>query len=237
MKYPRRRVIRFILRMLARAAFFVLGRLTINGRENIPKNGKIILVANHFHFSDPVAMLVATGRQVEFVGGFRFPNAPAIVKFIPDLWGYFPVFRGAYSRAGLESAKKVLAQDGVLGIFPEGGAWANVLRPARPGAAFLAVETGALVVPVGLDGFHNLFKVWRPKLTINIGEPIGPFQTNEKARQKRQTLEKVGEEIMISISHLVPEARRGVFSSDEALKQSAKAVASFPFESKEMRGM
>ena len=93
-KYPARHLIRFILRMLAKLAFFLLGKLTIEGGENIPKTGPIILVANHFHFADPVAMLVATGRQVEFVGGFRFPNAPAIVKFIPKLWGYFPVFRG-----------------------------------------------------------------------------------------------------------------------------------------------
>ncbi len=236
-KYPRRYPIRFLLRLLAKLAFLVLGKLTIEGRENIPDSGPIILVANHFHFADPVAMLVATGRQVEFVGGFRFPNAPAIVKFIPRLWGYFPVFRGAYSRKGLEAAKNVLDQDGVLGIFPEGGAWAQVLRPARPGAAFLSVETKALVVPIGLDGFTGLFNQLRPRLAIRIGKPIGPFEVNLKGRERREELDRIGWKIMEKIAELVPEERHGVYSANEELKQQADKVASFPFESDEMRGM
>lgn len=228
---------RFLLRLLARLAFLVLGRLRVEGLENIPKTGPVILVANHFHFADPVAMLVATRRQVEFVGGFRFPNAPAIVKFLPGLWGYFPVFRGAYSRKGLEAAKNVLAQEGVLGIFPEGGAWAQVLRPARPGAAFLAVETGAVIVPIGLDGFSKLFKEWRPVLTIKIGKPFGPFQAENSGRQRREELDLIGMRIMRQIAELVPDERKGVFSPDKELKAAAQEVASFPFESDDMRGM
>lgn len=235
--YPRRRISRFLLRILARIAFFVLGRLNVEGRENLPKSGPIILVANHFHFSDPVAMLVATSRQVEFVGGFRFPNAPAIVKFLPHLWGYFPVFRGAYSRKGLEAAKGVLQQDGVLGIFPEGGAWAQVLRPARPGAAFLAVETGAVIVPIGLTGFTDLFKTWRPRLTITIGKPFGPFETEHSGKQRREELNRIGGDIMQQIAQLLPEESRGLYSEDQALVDQAQEVSSFPFESDEMRGM
>lgn len=237
LKYPRRRFARFFLRLLARFAFIVLGRLRIEGLENIPQNGPVILVANHFHFADPVAMLVATHRQVEFVGGFRFPNAPAIVKFLPKLWGYFPVFRGAYSRKGLEAATNVLAQDGVLGIFPEGGAWAQVLRPARPGAAFLGVESGAVIVPIGLDGFTNLFKEWRPQLTIRIGKPVGPFIANGSGRERRGELDEIGANIMRHIAELLPADRHGVFSNNEKLKAAAQSVASFPFERDDMRGM
>ncbi|MCF6320566.1 MAG: 1-acyl-sn-glycerol-3-phosphate acyltransferase [Rhizobiaceae bacterium] len=237
MKYPRRIIIRFFLRLLAKFAFLVLGKLRITGLENIPKNGPVILVANHFHFADPVAMLVATNRQVEFVGGFRFPNAPAIVKFIPRLWGYFPVFRGAYSRKGLEAAKNVLAQDGVLGIFPEGGAWAQVLRPARPGAAFLGVETGAIIIPIGLVGFTDLFKKWRPELRINIGKPVGPFKTELSGKERRGELDRIGEHIMRQIAELLPHEYHGVFSADAELKNQAQSIASFPFERDDMRGM
>jgi len=237
LKYPRRTAVRFFLRVLAKLAFFALGNLRIHGQENIPKTGPIILVANHFHFADPVAMLVVSDRQVEFVGGFRFPNAPAIVKFLPRLWGYFPVFRGAYSRRGLEAAKNVLVQDGVLGIFPEGGAWAQVLRPARAGAAFLGVETGAVIVPIGLDGFVDLFKRLRPRLTINIGKPIGPFTTTLRGKRRREELDKIGELIMRKIAELVPEERHGVFSAEEEIRSRAREVASFPFESDDMRGM
>ena len=237
LKYPRRLIIRFVLRLLARLAFFALGNLKIEGLQNIPKTGSIILVANHFHYADPVAMLVTTQRQVEFVGGFRFPNAPAIVKFIPSLWGYFPVYRGAYSRKGLEAAKNVLAQNGVLGIFPEGGAWAQLLRPARPGAAFLAAETGAVIIPIGLDGFDDLFKKLRPALTIKIGQPIAPFSTRATGKAKRIELDGFGTKIMHHIAQLIPHDRRGVFSEDADLKHRAQEVSSFPFESDKMRGM
>ena len=51
----------------------------------------------------------------------------------------------------------VLAQRGVVGIFPEAGSWAAVLRPARPGTAFLAARTGARLMPMGLDGLIDVF--------------------------------------------------------------------------------
>lgn len=227
---------RGILRMLSKFAFFVLADLKIVGLENLPKDGPTILVANHFHFSDPVALLVASSRQVEFVGGFRFPNAPKIVHFLPSLWGYFSVHRGAYSGRALKAAQNVLAQDGVLGIFPEGGAWANVLRPPRPGAAFTAIYTGAKIVPLGLDGFENLFKQLRPKLTISIGEPIGPFQATKTGKHSREEINAVGEAIMMAIAAQLPEEKRGVYSTDKVLKQAALDVAAYPFDSKELRG-
>lgn len=235
--YPRRRLVRFILRQLAGIAFFILGRLHIEGRENLPKSGPVILVANHFHFSDPVAMLWMSRRQVEFIGGFRFVFAPKIVHFLPSLWGYFPAFRGGYSRQTLRSALHVLDQDGVIALFPEGGCWATVLRPARPGAAFLAVEAGVQVVPIGIDGFTSLFHAWRPRLTIRIGKPIGPFTKSSKEVSRRGELDKISESIMRAIAELIPADRHGVFSDDPDIREDAQKVAAFPFEREDMRGM
>ena len=49
-------------------------------------------------------------------------------------------------------AETLLKRGGIIGIFPEGGNWATVLRPARPGPAYLATQTGAPLLPVGIDG-------------------------------------------------------------------------------------
>ena len=235
--YPRRRLVRFVLRHLAGIAFFLLGRLRIEGRENMPKSGPFILVANHFHFADPVALLWLSRRQVEFIGGFRFVFAPKIVHFFPSLWGYFPAFRGAYSRQTLRSALNVLDQDGVVALFPEGGCWATVLRPARPGAAFLALQAGVQIVPVGLDGFTKLFHGWRPTLRIRIGKPIGPFSVEGNAVSRRSEIDAIGEKIMKAVAELIPPDRHGVYSSDPRLREAAKKVADFPFEREDMRGM
>ena len=235
--YPRRRIVRFILRQLAGIAFFILARLRVEGRENLPKSGPFILVANHFHFADPVALLWASRRQVEFIGGFRFVFAPKIVHFLPHLWGYFPAFRGGYSRKTLRSALDVLAQDGIVALFPEGGVWAQVLRPGRPGAAFLAVESGVPVVPVGIDGFPGLFKERRPRLTIRIGKPIGPFSAESAAHGRRAEIDAITGEIMQAIAALIPREKHGVYSDDPALRRAGEEVAEFPFDAPDMRGM
>ena len=235
--YPRRRLMRGTLKMLAAAALHTVGSLRVEGRENLPDSGPFLLVGNHFHFADPVALLHLCDRQVEFVGGFRFPNAPWIVKFIPSLWGYLPAYRGAYSRSTLDYAMQILGKGGVVGIFPEGGAWAQVLRPPRPGAAWLATEAGVPVVPVGLDGFPQLFKSWRPQLTLRIGEPVGPFEPAGSEAERRQRIDAVGEEIMKAIASLIPPERRGVYSEEEAAREAARAAAVYPFSRRDMRGM
>jgi 1-acyl-sn-glycerol-3-phosphate acyltransferase len=222
---------------LAGIALTVLGRLEIRGLENLPKNGPVILAGNHFHFGDPVALLYLSKRQVEFVGGFRFPNAPTIVKFLPSLWGYFPVHRGAYSRSSLDYSAAVLSKGGVVGIFPEGGAWAKVLRYPRPGLAYLAVESGAVVCPVGIDGFHLLFNEWRPKLTITIGKPMGPFSARHDVARRKDDLKEVGSSVMQAIAELLPEERQGVYAVDDAQRKAAEEIAAYPFDQTDMRGM
>ena len=235
--YPRRRAIRFVLKTLARIAFALVGRLEVTGRENIPASGPVILVANHFHFADPVALLVLPRRQIEFIGGFRFVGAPWIVRFIPHLWGYFPAFRGGYSRSTLRSALGVLEQGGIVALFPEGGSWAATLRPGRPGAAYLAVESQVRVVPIGLDGFTGLFRSWRPRLRVTVGRPIGPFQVSADPAARRAGIDAVTEEIMRAIAALIPPEGRGVYSDDPAVREAAQAVAAFPFERDGMRGL
>ena len=112
----------------------------------------MLVIANHFSFIDPVALLSSLPYPIEFVGGAGFPHAPKLVQFIPQLWGYYPVFRGTGSRYALRAAEEILNQKGVLGIMPEGGSCVEVLRPARPGAAHLASQTGAKVLPLGIYG-------------------------------------------------------------------------------------
>lgn len=232
-RYPRRRVIRSLLRTLARAAFAALCDLHVIGRENLPRGGPLLVVANHFSFIDPVAVIRATPWPLEFVGGTRMPNAPAVVTWIPKVWGYYPLRRGTGSRYALQGAEAVLAQGGVLGIMPEGGNWATVLRPARPGAAFLAARTGAPILPIGLDGLLDIFpslrKGQRTRATIRIGKPFGPFQVRGRGKERRRRLEEVGHTIMRRIAELIPPERRGHYSDDPAIRAAAQGTEIYPW--------
>jgi len=232
--YPRRRLVRYLLQRLSRVAFAVLADFQIIGQENFPREGPLLVVANHFSFIDPVAMVRAAPWPLDFVGGFQMPNAPASVTFIPKLWGYYPVFRGSFSRRALRAAEAVLAQEGILGIFPEAGNWATVLRPARPGTAFLAVRSGAPILPIGLDGLTDVFprlrKGQRARVTLRIGKPFGPFQATGQGRARRQQLEAISHEIMQRIAELIPSEQRGHYSDDPAIRAAARGTEIYPWD-------
>jgi len=219
---------------LSRLAFAILADLAITGRENLPDEGPLLLVANHFSYVDPVAMVHVSPRPVEFVGGFNTPFAPRITTWIPRLWGYYPVYRGTASSDALRAAEAVLKQKGILGIFPEAGSWATVLRPARPGAAFLAARTGSPLVPMGFDGLTDIIpslrRGKRARATIRIGKPFGPFQTSGRGRERRRQLNQISDEIMRRIAALLPPERRGYFSDDPAIRAAAKGTEEYPWD-------
>jgi 1-acyl-sn-glycerol-3-phosphate acyltransferase len=231
--YPRRRPLRWLLQKLSVPALALFARLQVIGQENMPAEGPLLVVANHFSFLDPVAFVRMARWPLEFIGGADFPHAPEAVKFIPKIWGYYPVYRGTGSRYALQAALEILRQKGVLAIFPEGGSWAEVLRPARPGTAWLAAESGARVLPVGLHGLNDVFP-WKPgkraQVTIRIGKPIGPFQVRGRGRERRRQLEAIGDEIMQHIAELLPAEKRGVYAEDPALRAAAWEVAAYPWD-------
>ncbi len=233
--YPRRRPLRWALQKLSVPAFGLLASIEVTGEENMPASGPLLVVANHFSFLDPAAFVRIARWPLEFLGGAEFPHAPAWVNFIPRLWGYYPVYRGTGSRYALQAGLDILRQGGVLAIFPEAGSWAEVLRPARPGTAFLAVESNARVLPIGLHGLNDVFPLRpgkRARVQICIGKPLGPFRASGKGRARRRQLDAIGDEIMQAIAALLPPEKRGVYSSDPALRAAALEVAAYPWADK-----
>jgi 1-acyl-sn-glycerol-3-phosphate acyltransferase len=231
--YPRRRAIRTVLRAGIAAAFSVLMDLKIEGKENLPKSGPLIVVGNHFAFLDPVAMIHSTSYPLEFLGGLRTPNAPAWTDVFRILWGTILVRRGSSSRDALLAAQGVLEQNGVIAVFPEGGSWASVLRPPRPGTALLAAKTPSRIVPVGLDGLLDVFpaarKGKRGRVTVRIGEPFGPLEKDPKITL-RQHMDNIGHEMMRHIAALIPPERRGFYSDDPAIRAAAVGTEIYPWE-------
>ena len=203
--------------------------------ENLPREGPLLVVGNHFSFIDPVALIGVLPYPVEFVGGTQTPNAPGMVSWLARVYGILPVRRGSISRDTLRASQKLLNHRGVLGIFPEAGSWATVLRPARPGTAYLATCTNARVLPIGLDGltdlFPNLRRGKRGKITVNIGKPFGPFYVSDKGETDRQRLDELGHLFMHKIAELIPAEKRGYYSDDQGIREAAQEAAKYPWES------
>ena len=234
-KYPRRRLIRGILRGVSGGLIHVLSKVEVFGREHVPPTGRLILAANHFDFVDPALVLYASPRMVEFIGGANRPNSPGWAQKIPKAWGFIPAYRGGFSRSTFDLSLSVLAQGGVLGIFPEGGSWANLLRPARPGLPFIAEKSGASVVPVSISGAEKVLGGPRRRLAIRFHPPVAP-PTIDKRGPRRAQLDAYGETIMSIIASGLPDEQRGKFSSDPNARAAALAVSDFPFLGEELRG-
>ena len=135
----------------------------------------------------------------------------------------------------MRAGEQILRQDGVLGVFPEGGSWATILRPARPGTAHLAARSGSKLLPVGLYGFTEVFPPRlgkRARPVINIGKPFGPFKVSGRGRVRREQLNEIGHAIMREIAELLPEQVRGRYSADPALREAAKEFEAYPWDEK-----
>jgi len=233
---PGRRLLRAFLQMLSVPVFGALTDLEITGLENLPKSGPLMVAGNHFSFIDPVCFVRLSPWQLEFLGGADLPHAPLWAKAIPTLWGYHPMYRGTGAADSLKAAIGILNHGGVLGIFPEAGNWATVLRPARPGAAFIAVQSGVQILPVGLVGLNDVFpslsKRHRAKIQFNIGKPFGPFTASGHGRDRRRQLDEIGHEIMRHIAELIPPEKRGHYSDDPKIRAAAQGTEIYPWADK-----
>jgi 1-acyl-sn-glycerol-3-phosphate acyltransferase len=236
MKYPRRRVARAVLRAVTGRVIRLLGDLEVVGVEHVPASGPVILAANHFNFVDPPLVLYTSPRMVEFIGGANRPNSPLWSRLIPQLWGFIRAYRGGFSRSTFKESLSVLAQGGVLGIFPEGGSWASLLRPARPGLAYIAEQSQASVVPISITGAEELLGGPRRPVKIEFHPAMAPPQVFGGGKARRAELDAYGDHVMAQIATGLPDPQRGKFSTDAQAREAALAVSDFPFHAEELRG-
>jgi len=233
---PGRKLLRYFLQKLSVPAFAALTDLEITGQENLPKTGPLIVVGNHFSYIDPVCFVRLLPWQLEFVGGADLAHAPYWSRSIPFLWGYHPLYRGTGATDSIKTSVAILNLRGVLGVFPEAGNWATVLRPARPGVAFIAAQSGAPILPVGLVGLNDVFPSLgigrRATIQFNIGKPFGPFKVDGNGRERRRQLDEIGHEIMRHIAEFIPPEKRGHYSDDPEIRAAAKGTEIYPWADK-----
>jgi 1-acyl-sn-glycerol-3-phosphate acyltransferase len=132
-------------------------RVRATGAEHVPGTGAAILAPNHKSFLDPFFLGLVMRRPVRFMAKvemFRGPLARLLVRL-----GAFPVRRGEADADAVETARRVLAEGGLVVVFLEGTRVdeADVLGSPHHGAGRLALETGAPIIPVAISGTANLW--------------------------------------------------------------------------------
>ena len=216
--WPRRRFIRGLLTTSVEVAANLLTSWEVSGRENLPEKGPLLIVGNHFHFLDTIAPIYSTRWPLEFIGDFQMPNAPIMMKVFPSAWQTLKVEQGTPNFETLNASEAVLAQNGILVIYPEGHVHSGPLNPALPGAAFLALRTGAPILPMGTISDNNwkLFKTLSEKkrplrIRTKIGKVFGPLTSENPGRPSREEIQDAGRQIMTRIAELLPQPYRGEF--------------------------
>lgn len=207
-KYPRRVLIRRSMTALGKVLLALLADVTISARENLPKKGPVILAGNHVAVLEAVMMAVYSPGVVEFLGNGDIPFDPNYA-FIANSYGLVPINRGNLDRKGLQNALGVLNQNGILGIFPEGGTWDPAQMQAQIGVAWLSYRAKAPVIPIGFGGIkgglEKAFKLQRPKLVMTVGDIIPPVTLADHNLSTKANLENAANMIMAKVNALIPE--------------------------------
>ena len=220
-----------LLYATAAGAFTIGSRLTVHGRENIPPSGPVIVAVNHTHNMDPAIIGVIMPWQVRFLAKRELVTAGnAASRWLVKHWGLIPMARERLDREAFRTAQDHLDGGGAIGMFPEGTRSRDgVLSRARPGTGFLAVTSGAPVLPVGIQGAahvgHNpLEAIRRPHLVARIG-PLLDFSDVASSRPDDR-FERATEEIMRAIAALLPEHMRGYYgdSSRDMQPEAGRAA-------------
>ena len=141
---------------------------TIIGKENIPKEGSIVLAGNHTHILDCFLLISSTKRSVHFLAKKELWKGPK--KIIFGNMGLIPVDRKKKNHEALLKAKEYLKSNNIICIFPEGTTEkGRGLLPFKMGAVKMASDTNTSIVPFAITGKYKLFS---KDLKIQFNNPI-----------------------------------------------------------------
>lgn len=205
-----------------RGTIHTLCRPTITGLENVPTDGPFIIASNHLSFLDSIIIQAICPRPVAFFAKAEYFTTPGLkgraMKAFFESVGSIPVERGeqAASVAALDALVDLLEDGQGVGIYPEGTRSRDGrLYRGRTGVGWLALSTGAPVVPVGLVGTEKLQpagsnRITPRKFTLTVGEPLQFDHVGRKhpLPQRRQATDA----IVDAIAEITRQERSGNYN-------------------------
>jgi 1-acyl-sn-glycerol-3-phosphate acyltransferase len=144
----------------------------IQGLENLPPAGPVIIASNHISLWDPIIVGCTLPRPIFFMAKEELFEHPILGKIVPHL-GAFPVKRGQGDISAIRKSIGVLKDGNVLGIFPEGTrSKSGEIQEAMSGIVLIMEKSKAPILPVKVYGSRGLLSQKRGNIGITIGKPI-----------------------------------------------------------------
>ncbi|NEE03343.1 lysophospholipid acyltransferase family protein [Phytoactinopolyspora halotolerans] len=203
-----------LFRPVASAVVRTAWRVRLHGYEMVPRRGPVILAANHTSILDGPLLYGAVRRPVHALTKremFRGPLGWGLRAI-----GQIPIDRSCYDLRAVKDCLMVLSRGDVLAIYPEGTRGVGDFTVVRPGVAYLALVTGAPVVPVvGLGVRTSAASTSSlPRLRGNIdlvfGEPIETMPVSWPRRRHvvREHAAFIGEQLRKHVQYALEHTRR-----------------------------
>ncbi len=187
-----------ILRSIFRGVYATVIPWRVEGLENIPREGPLIICSNHINWADPTVVgSLVRHRRVYFMAKEELFNYIVLGNIVKRL-GAFPVKRDSADLSTIKRALGLLKEGEFIGLFPEGTrSHTGQVGEALPGVALIALKSRAPVLPVAIKGSYLPFQ----RLKVRVGTPLNLERYHgEKAR--RELLAGMSREIMAEIRRL-----------------------------------
>jgi len=179
----------------------------------IPLGGPALIVCDHTALGDPLVLLATAGRPVRFLMAAEIYAQPHI-QWVFKAVGCIPVQRGKRDIKAIRAMLDGLAAEEVIGLFPEGGLDRHRLDEGHPGIGYLAIKSGAPVIPASIvwEGPHSVTSMLKTlfvpsKATIGYGKP---FKFPQESKPSKESMQSCTKEIMKQIEAL----REGILSGE-----------------------
>jgi len=210
----RRRVFRFFFRGFTKLLVWVTLKTRISGLENFPRHGPAIIAFNHLGDADAVLLFATLPfSPIEGIGKIELYDH-WLVGPVFRAYGVIWVHRGQPDLKAIRAALNGLAEGRMISLAPEGRqSLTGALEEGEKGTAFLALKSGAPIVPIALTGLENQniyghLKRWRrAPVSLSVGKPF--FLEKDPDRQKM--IQEGTRQIMGSLASLLPESYRGYY--------------------------
>jgi 1-acyl-sn-glycerol-3-phosphate acyltransferase len=200
--------VRGLLLLLCKVWF----RVSVSGREHLPRTGAYIIAPVHRSNIDTPLSSFVTSRRVRFMGKDSLWKDKYIGAFL-SLLGGFPVTRGAADLEALKRCVAVLDAGEPLVMFPEGTRQHGpVVHQLFEGTAYVALKRGVPIVPVGIGGSQRVMRkgskmIWPHKCHVTIGRPIA-VEHGGSGRVDRARMTEITAQLSAALQVVFDDARR-----------------------------
>jgi len=181
-------------------------RMRVTGAEHVPPTGPVIMAANHRSFWDIPVHVIASPRPIVFMAKQELYKGP-VTTWMWRSFGGFPVRRDTADIRAIDIALALLERGEVVGVYPEGTrSRTGEMLPFLKGAAWLALRTGAPIVPCGLKGTERRKQGehlrFRRRVFVAFGPPI-VVEAEPEPRSRREKADALTERLLEAIRRLL----------------------------------